>query len=102
MKTIMEVKMKGDVPEFIKATVEEDFGKDESVSESDIDSYLNLINNSSKDKYEGFKIERKGKIIYISYTLEGDKLKEQLGSDFTKKSIDEVKKSMEEDGYKCK
>ena len=102
MKTIMEVKMKGNTPEYIKATVEEDFAKDSTVSESDIDSYLNIINNSSSNQYEGFKIERKGKIIYISYTLEGDKLKSELGSDFTKKSIDEVKKTMEDQGYKCK
>ena len=102
MKTIMEVKMKGNTPEYIKATVEEDFAKDSTVSESDIDSYLNIINNSSSNQYEGFKIERKGKIIYISYTLEGDKLKSELGSDFTKKSIDEVQKTMEDQGYKCK
>ena len=102
MKTIMEVKMKGNTPEYIKATVEEEFAKDSTVSESDIDSYLNIINNSSSNQYEGFKIERKGKIIYISYTLEGDKLKSELGSDFTKKSIDEVKKTMEDQGYKCK
>lgn len=52
----------------------------------------------AESQYEGLKTEQKGKVVTVSADSK-DYLEGELGENLTKS---EIKKSLEDDGYKCK